>query len=583
MFIEERKSRGHVYLWLTHKGRVNGKSVRLFSVYLGPKEAFIEHIDDIKRSIKPETKIYTYDFGLPVVLMKMVQRLDLINIINECTTKRAQGLSVGHYIVLATLQRCIKPQSKVHIRKWFHSTYLQQFFPEITTYLDSMAYTNHYPYLTEDAIEQIETRLVEKLHTEFKVELKELFFDPTNFFTYTNPRRDNQTLFGHGHSKEGRHTLNLVNFSLVCTRDGGIPIMHCTYSGGTHDAAHFKKQYPKILARLKKLRIEAPTVILVFDKGNISPEVFQALDESGVLWVCSVRPSSHKDLAALTSDEFPMFELPNQKTIGVLEKERPMFSKEAIEKSSVPEYKNPARRLIIQYNPERAKWNGKNLITKLQARIDTINDFFKGADQRLARPQKFPKWKNKVAVEKKIRKIITEQGKEHYLKYITYDVKSIQSSTDDDLQVQYEIGLKKDALESHLKTLGKSYFMTNHPTLTGAEIIWLYRQQFTVEHAFRYLKSPDSLRIRPMWVHTNESVRGYILTCVLGLLLLTLTVREVREAFPEYGFSTILELLSEIEVAEIKFSGSNRTIRKLVEISPDAKKLADFYRLEQAL
>jgi len=583
MFIEERKSRGHVYLWLTHKGRVNGKSVRMFSVYLGPKESFAEHLENIKLNVKPETRICTYDFGLPVVLMKMVQRLDLINIINECTTKRDQGLSVGHYMVLATLQRCIKPQSKVHIRKWFHSTYLQQLFPEITTYLDSTAYTNHYPYLTEEAIEQIETRIVETLRTEFKVELKELFFDPTNLFTYTNPRRKNQTIFGHGHSKEGRHTLNLVNFSLLCTRDGGIPVMHCTYPGGTHDAAHFKTHYPNILARLKKLKIEAPAVILVFDKGNISPEVFQALDESGIAWLCSVRPSSQKDLAALTSDEFPMIELPNQKKVGVLEKKRPMFSEAALKKSKVPGYENPARRLIIQYNPERANWTGGNLIQKLQARIDTINTFFKGADQRLAHPEKFPKWKKKTAVETKIRKIMTDQGKEHYLDYISSEVKSKEGPTVGDSLVQYEIRLKKEALEVYLKTLGKSYYMTNHPTMTGSEIIWLYRQQFSVEHAFRYLKSPDSLRIRPMWVHTNESVQGYIFTCVFGLLLFTLIVREVKEAFPELGFSTIRELLSEIEVAEIKLSGSSRTIRKMVEISSKAKKLADFYHLEQAL
>jgi len=581
--IENVVKNGKTYLRLSQRARVKGKSRRVWSIWLGREDMIREQAQDIKDSLKLEFESVVYDYGLPVVLMKYVERLDLINIINECTAKRKQGLSVGHYIMLATLQRCIKPQSKVHIRKWFYFTYIQYMFPKLTTYLDSMAYTNHYPYLTEKAIESIETKIAEKLRTEFKVEMKELFFDPTNFFTYTNPKRENQTIFGHGRSKEGRHTLNLVNLSLICTRDGGIPIMHCTYSGGTHDAAHFKEQYPKILLRLKKLKNPASTVILVFDKGNISPEVFKILDDSGVLWICSVRPSVHKDLNLLTSDDFPMFELPNRKKVGVLETKRPMFSEAALKRSKIPDYENPDRRLIIQYNPERAKWNGNNLTLKLEARIDEINNFFKGSEQRLVNTGKFPKWKKIDAVKSKIRKIITEKNKDGYLDYISYEVKRIRDPTKGVTRIQYELSFNKEALEEHLKTLGKSYYMTNHPTMTGLEIIWLYRQQFNVERAFSYLKSPDSIRIRPMWVHTNDSVQGHNFTCVIGLLLLTLIARDVRGSFPELGFLTIQDLLSEIKVVEIKFPGTRRIKRNIVKLSPEAKKLSDFYELKVPL
>ncbi|MBD3195707.1 MAG: IS1634 family transposase [Candidatus Lokiarchaeota archaeon] len=583
MFIERRTSRGHTYLWLTHKGRVNGKSVRIFSKYLCPEDALLEHIENIELTIKPETKIFSYDFGLPVVLMSFAERLDLINIINKCTFKRDQGLTVGSYMVIAALQRCINPQSKVHIKKWYNSTYLRYMFPEITTYLDSLAYTNHYPYLTKDSMELIETEIAKKLKEEFKVEMKELFFDPTNFFTYTNPGRENQKLFGHGHSKEGRHTLNLINLSLVCTRDGGIPIIHCTYPGGTADAVHFKKQYPKILTRLRKLKASNSTVTLVFDKGNISPEVFQAFDDSEIYWVCSVRPSTQKEFKNLSWDDFPIFELPNKKEIGILEFERPMFSESAIKKSSVPDYENPDRRLIVQYNPERARWNEKNLIRKLQARIDKINKYFKGPDKRLENTKKYWKWKKKSAVETKIKNIITENEKEEYLNYIGYKMKQIRNTNEKDLKIQYEIGIKENALQEYVKTLGKSYYMTNHPTMSKVDIIWLYRQQFNVERAFKYLKHPDLIRIRPMWVYTDDSVQGFNFTCILGLLLLTLLTREVNKSFPELGLFTIKDLLSEIKLAEIEFTGYGKKIRKIFENSPEAQKLLDFFELENII
>lgn len=581
--IEHEVKDGITYLRISHRVRINGISKRVWSIWLGREDKVLEHIQDIRSIFEQEFEPIIYDFGLPIVLMRQAERLDLINIINECSAKRDQGLSVGHYMMIAILQRCIKPQSKVHVRNWFYSTYLQYLFPKISTYLDSMAYTNHYPYLTDEVIEMIETRIAEKLRTEFQVEMNELFFDPTNLFTYTNPKRENQTLLGHGHSKEGRDTLNLINISLLCTRDGGLPIMHCTYSGGTHDAAHFKKQYSKILGRLKDLKIREPTVILVFDKGNISPEVFQGLDKSKIYWICSVRPSVHKDLAQLIAEDFPLFELPNRKKVGILEFIKPMFSQAALKKSTVPDYENPDRRLIVQYNPERAKWNIKNLTQKLQARIDEINTFFKGPERRLENASKFPKWRKKSAVESKIREIITAKEKDEYLDYIFYTVGTIKDSINGITKIQYELGLKTESLEQYSKTLGKSYYMTNHPTMTGPEIVWIYRQQFNVERAFRYLKDPDSIRIQPKWVYIDDSIQGFNFTCVLGLLLLSLVTREVKKTFPELGFSDIRELLSEIKVVEIRFPGTRKVKRRIVELSPEAKKLANFYKLENAL
>jgi transposase len=582
--IEREIKNGITYIRVSHRVRINGKSRRVWSIWLGREDKIKENIQDIKNITEGDFEPIVYDYGLPVVLMKQAERLDLINIVNECSVKRDQGLSVGHYIMIAILQRCIKPRSKRHIRNWFYSTYLQYMFPKITTYLDSMAYTNHYIYLTREIIEEIETRIVEKLREEFQVEMKELFFDPTNLFTYTSPKRENQKLLGYGHSKEGRHDLNLVNFSLICTRDGGLPVMHCTYSGGTHDASHFKEQYPKILSRLKKLKISAHAVILVFDKGNISPEVFKALDESGIHWNCSIRPSVHKDLNHLASDDFPRYKLPNEKEVGLLEFRRPMFSEAALKASKVPDYKNPERRLIVQYNPRRAKLNRENLMQNLQARMDQINRFFKGPEKRLENGKKFPKWRKKTAVEAKIKQLITDNNKQEYLEYITYRVKKITGPTEkDNARIQYELILNEKAIQEKGKTLGKSYFMTNHPSMASLEIVWTYRQQFNVERAFRYLKDPESIRIRPIRVFTDDSIRGHIFTCVLGLLLLSLTYRELSKTYPELSLDKIREILSEIKVVQVEFPNSRKVARKLVKLSPEAKKLADFYHLQDSL
>lgn len=538
-------------LYLTHKARINGKSKRVLHVYLGPEERFIQQAQNIKLAFKPDFEIATYDFGLPVILMKLAERLDLINIIDACTPKRQQGLSVGEYMLIATLNRCIQPKSKNQIKKWFYSTYLQHLFPTIDTYIDSMAYTNHFQYLTEDAIEMIEKQIISKLLTVFQVKLDDLMYDPTNFATFINPQ--DQELPKHGHSKEGRHVLNLISLSVFCTKNEGIPVMHQTYPGNVQDAAHFKKEFPRFLTRLQDLAIATPKITLVFDKGNISSEVFQEIDSSDIHWVASVRPSSHKDLQKLIPTDFKMYTLPNGKALGILEFPREMHGR--------------SRRLLVIYNPRRAHWAGQNLTKKLAAKIERIHEWFK---DRLNKR----KWRVPEAVKQKIEDII--ETKTH-LKFLSYEVTGSHGV------VQYQIQINETTLKTHLETLGKSFLMSNHPTMSSLDIVWLYRQQYTVERAFKYLKNPAILKITPMFVWKDKCIRGHIFTCVLALLLLTLLCREVNAKFPEMTILQIVELLSEIQVAQVKFSSSRKVKQKLVKISPESKKLADFFQLKSAL
>ena len=86
----------------------------------------------------------------------------------------------------------------------------------------------------------------------------------------------------------------------------------------------------------------------------------------------------------------------------------------------------------------------------------------------------------------------------------------------------------------------------------GLDIVWLYRQQFTIERLFDYLKNPDLIRIMPMFHFKDDSIRGHIFTCVLGLMLLTLLQREIRQKYPDMALRQIIDLLSQIKLTEIR-------------------------------
>ena len=61
---------------------------------------------------------------------------------------------------------------------------------------------------------------------------------------------------------------------------------------------------------------------------------------------------------------------------------------------------------------------------------------------------------------------------------------------------------------------------------------------------------------------------------------MTLLVRKVQKQFPKMSFFYITELLSEIELLLIKFKGSSKTIKKINQISPDAKNLYNYLDLK---
>ncbi len=534
-----------VYLYLSQRKRINGKSKVVWQKYLGREDKIKDLM--VLSSSRLETEIS--DFGLPVVLFEMARELQIVDIINNETNKRNQGINVGEYMLIAILNRCIKPTSKAQIKEWFDSTYLQKLFPEFDTYLDSNAYLNHFPYLSEESIDKIELEISKILISKFNVKMDELFFDPTNFYTFINPKED-QKLPKHGKSKENRNVLNLISMSLICINDGGIPIMHQTYPGNVQDAKHFKNRLPAILKRVDDLGLERDIITLVFDKGNLSEDAFKEIKASGLKFICSIRPSTQKEFADIKKDEFTLQKLPNGKEVGALEFEREIYENKY--------------RIIVSYNPNKNKWSGNiktNKINKINKRIDEVHNWF---GTRL----KKHKWRDPENVLTKIESII---GKKDYFNYLDYGVSG------DYENVKYWIRIKKKYLKDHLDKLGKSYYATNHRNKTALELIWLYRQQYNVEHAFRYIKKPNLIQIRPMYHRNDTSIRGHVFTCVLALLLLTLVQRKVSQEFEDFTSLKIVKLLSEIK--SVKIISNKKSIYTIANASQEAKNLANYFNL----
>lgn len=547
VYLVKKKVKGKIYLYLNKKARVDGKSKVVWQQYLGPENSIEKLSDNISGYLK-NYELTVHNFGLPVLLLEIAIKLNLVEIIDKEVGKRNQGLSVGEYVLISTINRVVKPLSKAKMRKWFDTTHLQKLLPQINTYLDSNAYLNHFAYLNDEKISKIGLELNKILISEFNLDMKNVFYDPTNYYTFINPRE--QKLPKHGKSKEAKNTLNLISLSLFCTEDG-IPIMHHTYPGNIQDATHFKSEFPKFIDRMSKLGMDNSTLTLVFDKGNISETAFQEIEKSKINFICSVRPSSHKDLHYIKGEDFEIFTLPNEKQVGLKEFRRKLHGTEY--------------RLIVAYNPNKKKWSSNIKLEKIEKRISEVKEYF---STRLNKN----KWRDQENVIYKIKSIIKNKD---YFNYINFKVEGEYG------ELSYSIDLKSELLEDHLDTLGKSYFMTNRTDLKPKEIIWLYRQQYTVEHAFRMLKKSNFIQIRPMYHHKDSSILGHVFTVVLSLLLTSLLHKEVRKKFPYMSLMSMIEYLSEIETVTLDLP--NKTVVKMATMSPEARKLANYFNLQKYL
>ena len=75
---------------------------------------------------KPKHTVIVEAGGI-AALLRATQRLRFSHIINEVSPKREQGPTLGHYIILAALNRAFAPLSKlVAIGNWYEQSILHR-------------------------------------------------------------------------------------------------------------------------------------------------------------------------------------------------------------------------------------------------------------------------------------------------------------------------------------------------------------------------------------------------------------------------------------------------------------------------
>jgi transposase len=543
------------YYYAVRSARVDGKPRIVWQKYLGTLDAIIERCEQSAAPTPIETTLF--EAGGVAALTQIANRINLMEIINEVVPKRDQGPSVGHYIVLAALNRVLDPLSKSQIGEWYQNTILRRLWGFQDDHFTSQRYWDHMGMISLADIETIQRRVVEKVKSEFKIETESLLYDCTNFFTFIDTHNERSTLAKRGKNKQKRLDLQQIGLALLTTKDFQIPLFHKTYRGNIPDIKIFPEVARALLDKNKALSGNVKDSTLVFDKGNLSEDNRELLLHSGIYFVAGVKSDLIPDLFETPIDQLQeAFVMPGTKYF-----------------SSPIEISGRNCVAVISYSESffteqltALTLTMKNCEEKLRELQKDLIDWALGKKKSGKRP------KTKT-IKDSLQKILSPQHMKELFKIDLQDY-------DGEPVLKYSVNQKE--LEKITTTrLGRTLLISNRTEWVPTEIIRSYRSLSNVEEAFKYMKNRDYLRWQPAFHWTDQKVEVHTFYCVLALLLATLARKIAVENGHDISLTALLDDLSAIKEVALLYKAEKGVSARFTVNTMTArqKKLADLFKI----
>lgn len=490
--IQRKIIHGRPYYYIVESRRVNGRPRPIVVQYLGTPDALLERLQN---PLTQPLRARITQFGGVAALYDLARQLRLIELIDEHVPKRRQGPSVGQYILVAAINRCLAPTSKLRMPEWLAATPLPGWLGLQPKQFSSPRFWDNTDLLGDAEIDAIGQGLTPRLMDTFRLDPACLLFDCTNFDTFIDTETHSQ-LPQRGHSKSKRTDLRIVGLALLVTSDFHVPLFWKVYPGNQHDSVTFSEVLKELTGRYRDLARDCEDITLVFDKGNNSARNQKILDLTGFHFVGSLVPSQFPDLLAIPMRKFHALKEPRLESIQSFRLQRQLWDQ--------------SRTLVITFSPELQRKQIRGIEQQLGKKRRLLDDL----QLRLRRSQQ-PGAKGKGFSRESLTKQVEQiRSGQHIHSLLQVDITEHKGL----LRLAYRTDA---AAYSHLKNnqLGKRILFTDHHDWTDEQIVLAYRAQSHVEDAFADMKDPYFLSWEPMFHWTDSKIRVHAFYCVLALML----------------------------------------------------------------
>jgi transposase len=518
--LQKHRVGGRTYWRIVESRRIRGKPRPVPLLYLGSADDLLNRL---LQAPQGELRIQSFQHGDVAALKAAADRLDVISIIDRHVPESARGVSVGTTLLLAALNRAIRPRSKRGWAAWAQQTSLHRLFPQVQIeQLTSQFFWDQMHCVKLEALRAIEDELTKLVVQQLGIKLDTLFYDATNFFTFIASTNVRPELPQRGHSKQKRADLRLFSLALLVSREAHIPLCSHVYEGNRVDSKSFPDSLTHIRERLATLSVEVEQITLVYDKGNLSKANQRLVDQASLSYVASLVPAHHPELLQIPLQQYRVLCSERLGQLPVLRLEREIWGK---------------RRTVLLFISEQLR----------QGQIRGLMQHVKKATRALER------WKTQLAKprsgartpEAAQRQIQTMLSAQHLSRVLKADYDPTRAGAD---RLHYQFD--QAALEQVSNELyGKRFLITDRNEWSDEQILLAYRGQSEVEEAFRQLKDDEHMAVRPQYHWTDQKICVHTFCCLLALLLGRIIEFQARQLHYTQGLSGLLDVLATVRLA----------------------------------
>ena len=417
---------------------------------------------------------YAKLYGPVEVFKALWEKTGLKGIIERFGSKSQVEYDLPLTVFALVLNRLLAPLSKLSSYEWIKDElYLEGKERRIGL---------HHLYRGLDFLEENARRIEDALYRQglnlFNMGVELVFFDTTSVKFYG---QENE-LMQRGYSKDRRPDLNQVVIGIVLRRDGK-PISHYVFSGNTADVNAFKA----VIEDLKK-RFGLKRVIFVGDRGIVSKETLELLEEEGLEYIVGVRLRKQKEVREEVLSRAGRYKKIKE---GLFVKEVKLSSE---------------KRSIICLNIEEVKKDAaarKEMLLRL-----------------------------KELIKRSPKELIKNRG---YKKYLRVKQGSIELN---------EEKIKED------KRYDGRYVLKTNTGLKTEEVVLAYKELWKIERVFRDLKS--QFEIQPIYHYVPRRIRGHIFLCFLALLLEWELAKRLKEFGEDISVREVIRDLMSMRVVKLR-------------------------------
>ena len=496
--------------------------------YLGTADRLLERLSQVSK----EVKLKSYEFGDVAALLSIVQRLNIAQIINKYIHSTRKGfakqpirnnLTAGATYILAAIGRSCMMTSKRGWYEWAKGTCLEYLLSVGLSKVNSQHFWDLMDALPEENIEKAEREILTGVFREFDLRSATLLYDTTNFYTFIATTNKRNTLAQRGKNKQKRHDLRQVGLALVVSKQDHIPLFHHSYAGNLHDAKVFEKVINHIVRRMKGLGLNTALHTVVLDRGNNSKANFKTLEGLKLYYVGALSPCNHKELSNRALEELSGKAIADDPS-NVYKIQTEIWGRQTT---------------VLFFLSDQLKAGQirglEALLAKVEKQLTQLRD-------KLRDPKSNKRKRKQITAQ--IHHILQSKKAEALIQWqLTWKSKG-----------RYELSFqrKEDQIAKLEEKYGLRMIMTNRHDWDTDQIIKAYYGQSDVEQAFKELKKPYHLTIKPQYHWTDQKIRVHHFICVLAYLLSSLLYREVRIKTAYKGsMSRLLNQLKNIRMGSV--------------------------------